>query len=126
MILCLRTVQVAADQRRPFLEWIDDNAGLRRRHGILFELVLERSPHQNTTKALRPDDRATDPEELIVLTAWPDHDTFDAWIDTPDRDRLTASPTHEAVEFRSLTRYDVVGGYLADTLTVTPLAGGQP
>jgi hypothetical protein len=63
---------------------------------------------------------------LIVITAWPSHDTFDAWIDTPDRDRLTASPTHEAVEFRSLTRYDVVGGYLADTLTVTPLAGGQP
>jgi hypothetical protein len=63
---------------------------------------------------------------LIVITAWPDHDTFDAWIATPDRDRLTASPTHAAVEFRPLTRYVVVGGYLADAITATPPPGGQP
>jgi len=126
MILCLRTVRVPDDQRRRFTAWIDDNAELRRRHGILFELVLERSPRQNPAKAMRPDDSATDPEELFVITAWPDHDTFDAWIDTPDRDRLTDSPTHDAVEFRPLTRYDVIGGYLADALASTRPSGGQP
>ena len=36
------------------------------------------------------------------------------------RDRLTASPTHEAVEFRPLVRYRLVGGYLADAITSTP------
>jgi hypothetical protein len=120
-------VRVPADQRDRFLSWIDENGGLRRQHGILAELVLERSPRQSPANPLqRHDDDAGDPHELIVITAWPSHDTFDAWIDTPDRDRLTGSPTHEAVEFRPLTRYDVVGGYLADTITATPPAGGQP
>ncbi|MBW3627214.1 MAG: antibiotic biosynthesis monooxygenase [Actinobacteria bacterium] len=127
MILCLRTVRVPADQRRRFLEWIDENAELRRQHGILAELVLATSPRQNPAKTLRPtDDGVADPEEVVVLTAWPDHDTFDAWIDTPDRDRLTASPTHQAVSFRPLVRYDVIGGYLADALVRTTPTGGQP
>jgi antibiotic biosynthesis monooxygenase (ABM) superfamily enzyme len=123
VILCLRTVRVPADRRRQFLEWIDENADLRRRHGIACELVLARSPRQNPAKALRPDEPEDD-EELVVITGWPDHDTFDAWIETPDRDRLTASPTHEAVEFRPLTRYDVVGGYGADALTAIDPTGG--
>ena len=107
------------------MAWIDDNAELRRQHGILCEVVLARSPRQNPAKTLQPDDDA-DPDELVVITGWPDHDTFDAWIDTPDRDRLTASPTHEAVEFRPLTRYDLVGGYGADALGKTSPTGGQP
>ena len=125
MILCLRTVRVAADQRQRLLAWIDENAELRRQHGILCELVLARSPRQNPAKTLQPDDEQ-DPEELVVVTGWPNHDVFDAWIDTPDRDRLTASPTHEAVEFRPLTRYDVVGGYLADTFATRDPIGAQP
>lgn len=48
----------------------------------------------------------------VVVTAWASHDAFDRWIHTPDRDRLTASDAHEAVEFRPLVRYDTVGGYL--------------
>jgi len=108
------------------MAWIDENGELRRRHGILFELVVERSARQHPAKAQRPDDDAADPDELIVLTAWPDHDTFDAWINTPDRDGLTTSPTHQAVEFRPLTRYDVMDGYVAETLTATRLSGGQP
>jgi heme-degrading monooxygenase HmoA len=124
MIVCLRTVRVPPDQRDGFLSWIDDNGDLRRHHGILAELVLERSPRQNPTKTLQPAGGGGEPDELVVITVWPDHDTFDAWIDTPDRDRLTASPTHEAVEFRPLTRYDLVGGYLADAITSAP--GGQP
>jgi hypothetical protein len=124
VILCLRTVHVPADRRRQFLLWIDENADLRRRHGIACELVLARSPRQNPAKTLQPDDGG-DPEELVVITGWPDHDTFDAWIDTPERDRLTASPTHEAVEFRPLTRYDVIGGYGADALTTTDPTGGH-
>jgi hypothetical protein len=123
VILCLRTVRVAPDQRERFLRWIDDNGGLRREHGILLELVLGRSPRQNPDKAPRPEGLDVDEEELLVLTGWPDHDAFDAWIDTPDRDRLTASPTHEAVQFRPLTRYDVIGGYLADALPTDPTGG---
>ncbi len=123
MIVCLRTVRVPPDQRDGFLSWIDDNGDLRRQHGILAELVLERSARQNPTKTLQPEEDR-EPDELVVITVWPDHDTFDAWIDTPDRDRLTASPTHEAVEFRPLVRYDLVGGYLADA--ITSATGGQP
>ena len=37
---------------------------------------------------------------------------FDAWIATPERDALTASTLHHAVDYRPITRYDVVGGYL--------------
>lgn len=115
-------MHVPADQRPAFLSWIDDNQALRRQHGILAEIVLERSLRQNPAKTLQSTEVDVDPDELVVITAWPGHDTFDAWIDTPDRDRLTASPTHQAVEFRPLTRYDTIGGYLADTLTT----GGQP
>jgi hypothetical protein len=31
---------------------------------------------------------------------------------TADRDRLTASAVHQAVDYRPLTRYDLAGGYL--------------
>lgn len=116
-------------QRQQFLEWISENGELRRQHGILAEVVLARSPRQNPAKTLQPDDSDNDPDEYVVLTAWVDHDTFDAWIDTPDRDRLTASPVHEAAEFRPLTRYDVIGGYLADALTNATIdnsSGGTP
>lgn len=122
-------MRVPDNQRQQFLVWIGDNAELRRQHGILAELVLARSPRQNPAKTRQPDDTDADAEEYVVLTAWPDHETFDAWIDTPDRDRLTASPTHEAVEFRPLTRYDVIGGYLADALTFATIddsSGGTP
>ncbi len=117
-------MRVPADERARFLAWIDENAELRRQHGILAELVLARSPRQNPAKTLQPDDIDADPDEYIMITAWPDHDTFDAWIDTPDRDRLTASPTHEAVQFHPLTRYDAIGGYLADMLAAHDPTGG--
>jgi hypothetical protein len=126
MILCLRTVRVPADQQQQFLAWIDDNAGLRRQHGIVCELVLARSGLQNPAKTLQPD-ASGGPEELVVITGWPDHDTFDAWIATPDRDRLTASPTHQTVAFGPLTRYDVIGGYGADTIAlIDPTPGDRP
>lgn len=115
-------MRVPADQRQAFLAWIDENGPLRREHGILAEVVLERAQRQNPAKTLQPESSDHDPDELVVITLWPEHDTFDAWINTPDRDRLTASPTHDAVEYRPITRYDVVGGYLADALPT----GGQP
>jgi hypothetical protein len=111
MIVCWRTVRVPAEQRDAFIAWIDDNAQLRQAHGIAFEYVLETSPRQNPANALQPHAVENDPDELVVVTGWPDHDTFDAWIDTPDRDRLTASSMHAAVEYRPLTRFDVIGGY---------------
>lgn len=64
------------------MAWIDDNAELRRRHGILLELVLARSTRQNPAKTLQPDDGPVDDDGLLVVTGWPNHDTFDVWIDT--------------------------------------------
>lgn len=113
MIVCLRTVAVPEADRARFLAWIDENRALREEHGILFELVLDRSPRQNPIKTLQPLAPPADAtEELIVVTAWRSHDAFDAWIDTPDRDRLTASDVHSSVTYGPITRYDVAGGYL--------------
>ena len=115
MIVCWRTVRVPSSQRKAFIQWINDNGALRQQHGIVFEYVLQTSSHQNPPKTLRPNTTTpVDDEELVVVTAWPDHDTFDAWIDTPDRDRLTGSAVHSAVEFRTLTRFDAIGGYASD------------
>lgn len=121
MIVCWRTVHVPRDQQAAFIAWIEHNAAVRREHGILFEYVLQTSPRQNPAKTLQPDTAVpVDDEELVVVTAWPDHDTFDAWINTPDRDRLTASAVHSAVEFRPITRLDVIGGYPDTTTATTP------
>jgi hypothetical protein len=40
------------------------------------------------------------------------HDAFDAWIQTPDRDRLTASEVQASVEYGPITRRAIVGGYV--------------
>ena len=48
----------------------------------------------------------------MVITVWPNHEVFDAWIATPERDQLSASEMHQVVEYRPITRYDVAGGYL--------------
>jgi heme-degrading monooxygenase HmoA len=75
--------------------------------------VLQRSARQNPAKTLQPadPDPGTD-EQLIVVTAWASHEAFDTWIDTPERDRLTASDVHGSVRYGPITRYDVAGGYL--------------
>lgn len=113
MIVCWRTVEVPRSDRTAFLGWIDENRDLRESHGILFELVLQRSGRQNPAKTLRPadPDQNTD-EQLIVVTAWASHEAFDTWIDTPERDRLTASDVHGSVRYGPITRYDVAVGYL--------------
>src|SRR6266566_6105839 len=85
MIVCLRRVGVPAAERRRHLDWITEGR------------VLEPTSGDG---------------ETVVVTIWPSHDVFDAWIATPDRDRLTASDVHAAVDYRPITRYDVVGGYL--------------
>ncbi len=97
MIFCLRTVGVPAKERERFLAWIGENRAVRERHGILLELVLEPSSGDG---------------ETVVVTAWPSHEAFDAWIATPERDRITASDVHQAVDFRPITRYEVASGYL--------------
>ena len=96
MIVCLRTVRVPPDVRGRFLEWIADGRAVRADHGILAEWVCEPSSVDGDT---------------VVITIWPDHATFDAWIATPERDALTASEVHRAVDYHPITRYDVVGGY---------------
>jgi len=113
MIICVRAVRIPPEARKRFLAWIDENRHLREDHGILFELVLERSPRQNLAKTLQgPEPEPLPEDEALVLTAWASHEAFDAWIDTPDRDRLTDSDEHRAVQYRPLTRYDLAGGYL--------------
>jgi heme-degrading monooxygenase HmoA len=54
--------------------------------------------------------------ETVVATAWPSHEVFAAWIATPERDRLTASSVHRSVDYRPITRYDLVGGYTSPHL----------
>lgn len=97
MIFCLRTVNVPTDERGRFLEWIEENRAVREEHGILLELVLEPSSGAG---------------ETVVITAWPSNEVFDAWIATPERDRITASDVHQAVNFHPITRYEVAGGYM--------------
>jgi heme-degrading monooxygenase HmoA len=97
MIVCLRTVAVPAEKRDEYLAWIRDGRAVREAHGILTELVLE---------------PASDDGDTVVITIWPSHEVFDAWIATPERDQLTASEMHQVVEYRPITRYDVAGGYL--------------
>ena len=96
MIVCLRTVEVPVAERARYLEWIAEGRAVREAHGILAELVCEPAAAGDT----------------VVITIWPDHETFDAWIATPERDALTASAVHQAVNYRPITRYDVAGGYL--------------
>ena len=48
----------------------------------------------------------------MVITVWPNHEVFDAWIATPEHNRLTASDVHHAVEYRPITRDEIAGGYL--------------
>ncbi len=96
MILCLRTVEVPPEWRQRYLDWIAAGREIRQQHGILAELVCERS----------------DGGPTVVITAWPSHEVFDAWIATPHRDALTASEVHQAVRYAPIIRYDVPGGYL--------------
>jgi hypothetical protein len=113
LIVCVRIVRLPDEVRQPFLAWIEENRQLRERHGILFELVLERSVQQNPPKAMPPAALGADSEEqTLVITAWPSHEMFDAWIETSDRDRLTDSEVHRSVEFGPITRYDIARGYL--------------
>ncbi len=109
MIFCLRTVGMPTDQRQRFLAWIEENRAVREHHGILLELVLE---------------PASGEAETVVVTAWPSHEAFDAWIAMPERDRITASEVHRAVDFRPITRYDVVGGYVNIAALAAAAGGG--
>jgi heme-degrading monooxygenase HmoA len=97
MIVCLRTVTVPPEWRQRYLAWIAEGRQIRQQHGILAELVCE--PNAGSG-------------ETVVITAWPSHEVFDAWITTPHRDALTANEVHQAVDYRPITRYDVAGGYL--------------
>ena len=97
MIVCLRTVAVAAAWRGRYLAWIEAGRAVREAHGILAELVVEPAEGVGDT---------------VVITVWPSHAVFDAWIATPERDALTDSEVHTAVEYRPITRYDLAGGYI--------------
>lgn len=107
MIICLRTVLVPAEWRERYLDWIQAGRPVRQQHGILAELVCE------------PSDAGG---ETVVITVWPSHEVFDAWIATPHRNALTASEVHQAVEYRPITRYEVAGGYL----NLADLSGPHP
>jgi heme-degrading monooxygenase HmoA len=97
VIVCLRSVVVPVPWRERYLAWIEAGRAVREAHGILAELVLE------------PTDRNS---ETVVITVWPSHEVFDAWIATPERDALTDSDVHRAVDYRPITRFDLAGGYV--------------
>ena len=97
MIVCLRTIVVPPDWRERYLAWIAEGRAIRQQHGILAELVCEPSEPGG---------------ETVVITVWPSHQVFDAWNATPHRDALTASEVHQAVSYRPIIRYEVIGGYL--------------
>ncbi|MHB8448915.1 MAG: antibiotic biosynthesis monooxygenase family protein [Mycobacteriales bacterium] len=97
MIVCLRTVAVPPEWRARYLAWIAAGRQVREQHGILAELVCE---------------PAGDNGDTVVVTVWPSHEVFDAWIATPYRDALTASDVHQAVSYSPITRYELAGGYL--------------
>lgn len=97
MIVCLRTVVVPLAWRQRYVDWIAAGRQIREQHGILAELVCEPTGADG---------------ETVVVTVWPSHAVFDAWIATPERDALTASDVHLAVRYRPITRYDVTGGSL--------------
>ena len=101
MIVCVRTVGVPADFRDRFLAWITEGRAVRQAHGLLAEWVLEPSNGTGDT---------------LVITVWPSHEVFDAWIATPERAALTASDVHQTVHYRPITRYDAVGGYTTAAL----------
>jgi heme-degrading monooxygenase HmoA len=96
VIVCIRTVLVPQPVRARYLEWIDAGRTVREEHGLLAEWVLEPSNADGDT---------------VVVTVWPSHEVFDAWIATPERDALTASEVHRAVDYRPITRFDLIGGY---------------
>ena len=101
MIACIRTVGVPPEVRDRFLAWIDEGRSVREAHGILAEWVLEPSSGDGHS---------------VVVTVWPSHEVFDAWIATPERAALTASEVHHAVDYHPIVRYDLVGGYSAADL----------
>jgi heme-degrading monooxygenase HmoA len=98
MIVCLRTVMVPAAWRERYLAWIEDGRAIREQHGILAELVCQ--PSINTEIG---------DVELVVITAWPSHEVFDAWVATPYPDALTASAVHQAVAYHPISRHDASG-----------------
>jgi heme-degrading monooxygenase HmoA len=96
VIVCWRTVAVPPDQRGRYLSWVAEGRTVREAHGILAEWVLEPAGGDGNT---------------VVVTVWPSHEAFDAWIATPERDALTASDVHRAVSYQPIVRYDLAGGY---------------
>ena len=46
-------MKVPPEERARFLGWIEENRELRESHGILLELVLDRSERQNPKKTLQ-------------------------------------------------------------------------
>ena len=96
MIVCLRTVRVPPEWRARYLDWIAAGRAVREAHGILAEWILEPSNADGDT---------------VVVTVWPSHEAFDAWIATPVRNVPTASEVHAAVDYQPIARYDLVGGY---------------
>jgi heme-degrading monooxygenase HmoA len=97
MIICLRTVVVPPEVRDRYLGWIAEGRMVREAHGILAEWVLE--PARGGSG------------DTVVVTVWPSHEVFDAWIATPERDLLTTSEVHQAVSYRPIVRYDLASGY---------------
>jgi heme-degrading monooxygenase HmoA len=95
-IVCLRTVEIPAENRAEFLAWIEQMRPLRQQMGCLMERVLE----------------PVGPEgETLYLTIWRDTAKFDAWILTPEHEQVSRSRGHNLVKWHPIRRYAVPGGW---------------
>jgi heme-degrading monooxygenase HmoA len=95
-LVCIRTVQIPAENLAAFEAWIESNRALRQRYGILMERILRPSSERG---------------EWLIITMWESEEAFERWLLAPEKPALDASPGHALVQFGKIVRYDTVAGY---------------
>lgn len=118
MIVCWRTVRVWHSQHDS-VRRLDGTptAAVGREHGRRLRVRAPDLPTAEPSQDAEPETvTPVDDEELVVVTVWPDHDTFDAWINTPDRDPASPHPPSTRQSSSGQSRaLDVIGGYHANS-----------
>lgn len=95
-LVCVRSVEIPAENQGAFFRWIDSNRQLRQRYGILMERVLA------------PTDGRGD---WLIITMWESEEAFEKWLIAPEKPEVDGSPGHALVKFGKIKRYDTISGY---------------
>jgi heme-degrading monooxygenase HmoA len=95
-LVCIRSVEIPAENQEAFFQWIEANSQLRQRYGILMERVLA------------PADGRGD---WLIITIWESEEAFEKWLTAPEKPGVDASPGHALVKFGKIKRYDTISGY---------------